>query len=84
MKRYEKAGIISLCLILILLYLWKMDRGDLCDCQLKEDVFLSFADAAAREAEEAERKAKMEKIKAEEEERKAAEEAEQARRRKVL
>lgn len=79
MKRYEKAGIISLSLILIFLYLWKTDRADLCDGRMKEDTFLSFADAAAREAEEAERKAEMEKIKAEEEERKAAEEAEQAR-----
>ena len=65
MKRYEKAGLISLCLILIFLYLWKTDRADLCDGRMKEDAFLSFADAAAREAEEAERKAKMEKIKAE-------------------
>ena len=62
MKRYEKAGLISLCLILIFLYLWKTDRADLCDGRMKEDAFLSFADAAAREAEEAEWKAKMEKI----------------------
>ncbi len=76
MKKHGRVGGISLCLILVFLCLWKMDKADFYDGQMKEDAFLSFADAAVREAEEADRKAMMEKIKAEEEERKAAEELE--------
>lgn len=72
MKKHGRVGGISLCLILVFLCLWKMDKADFYDGQMKEDAFLSFADAAVREAEEADRKAMMEKIKAEEEERKAA------------
>lgn len=73
MRKYGKAGVISLCLLLAFLWLWKMDRTDLFDGRIS-GCFLNFADAGVKGVEEAARKEMMEKLKEEEEERARIEE----------